>query len=740
MRGRRLASVCALALLVTLLSPPAARAAVVPTGFQDEQVWGGLTNPVNIEFAPDGKVFVGEKGGEIKVFDSIADTTPSAFGTGLAPAVHDFWDRGMLGLAIDPQFPTRPYVYVLYTYDHILGSSSPPPQWGDGCPNPPGATDQGCVVSGRLSRLTADTTGTRMVAGSERVLIEDWCQQFPSHSIGDLAFGPDGALYVSGGDGASFNYVDHGQTGNPCGDPMGGAGISDDEGGALRSQDQRTAGDPVTLDGTVIRIDASTLASLPGGTPALTDNAGRIIATGMRNPFRITTRPGTSEVWLGDVGWGTWEEINRILPGGAVENFGWPCYEGNGQQPGYRDANLAICNNLAASQVTAPIHQWLHGGPLAGTGCVGTGSAAAGVAFSDPAGNYPAAYDNGLFFADYTRSCIGLIPAGAGGLPDPAQAQTFATGASGIVELEIGPDKNLWWADLGGTVHRFTFTSGNQAPIARISANPTSGPVPLTVSFDGRESSDPDADDTIASYAWDLNGDGTYGDATGATATHTYTTAGSYNASLRVTDSRGLVSDPASVTITAGNTPPTAVIDTPAPTRTWTVGDTIGFSGHASDAQDGTLPATRLSWSLILHHCATPTDCHTHDVQDFPEVASDSFTAPDHEYPAWIELQLTATDSGGLTDTASVRLDPQTVALTFQTSPGGLTLTVNGAPAKTAFTRTVIIGSKNTISAITPQTKGRKVYSFVSWSDGGAQTHDVIAPATATTYTARFRS
>jgi len=361
------------------------------------------------------------------------------------------------------------------------------------------------------------------------------------------------------------------------------------------------------------------------------------------------------------------------------------------------------------------------------------------VAFYDPAGNFPATYDNGLFFADYTRSCIGVIPAGSGGLPDPARAQVFATDAFGIVELEIGPDKNLWWADLGGYVHRVSYTSGNQAPVARISANPTSGPVPLAVSFDGRGSGDPDAGDTIASYSWDLNGDGAFGDATGATATHTYTTPGTYVAKLKVTDSRGLVSDPASVTITAGNSPPTAVIDTPAPTRTWKAGDTIGFSGHASDPQDGTLAAARLSWSLILHHCATPTDCHTHAVQDFNGVASGSFSAPDHEYPAWIELQLTATDSGGLTGTTSVRLDPQTVDLTFRSNPTGLQLTVGSSPSTTEFTRRVIVGSRNTIAAPLTQTLNGTSYDFVSWSDGGAAQHDVVASATPATYTASYQ-
>jgi hypothetical protein len=206
---------------------------------------------------------------------------------------------------------------------------------------------------------------------------------------------------------------------------------------------------------------------------------------------------------------------------------------------------------------------------------------------------------------------------------------------------------------------------------------------------------------------------------------------------LKVTDSHG-ESDTDPVIISVGNTTPTADIDTPAASTNWKVGDVINFSGHATDAQDGTLPASALKWDLILQHC--PSNCHSHLVQSFDGVSSGSFTAPDHEYPAYLELHLTATGSGGLTNTKTLRLDPRTVNLTFQTNPGGLRLTVNGANATALFTRTVIVGSTNTVSAITPQLKGKRSYSFVSWSDGGAQTHTIQeAPATDTTYTARFK-
>jgi PKD repeat protein len=317
-----------------------------------------------------------------------------------------------------------------------------------------------------------------------------------------------------------------------------------------------------------------------------------------------------------------------------------------------------------------------------------------------------------------------------------------AGGAAGHpVDLKIGPGGDLFYADMDdGTVHRITFTTANQPPTAAITANPTSGPVPLTVSLDGTGSSDPEG--RPLTYSWDLDGDGVFGDATGPTASYTYTTAGEYHPSLRVTDDQG-ATDTASVTVTAGNTAPSPVIDTPPPSLTWKVGDVINFSGHATDAQDGTLPASALSWSFIMHHCFTPTDCHTHPIQAVNGVSSGTFTAPDHQYPCWLEMQLTATDAGGLTATTSVRLDPKTVVLTFRTNPGGLVLTgglgVNETQVATPFSVTVVVGSANSVSAPASQTFNKSTYNFISWSDGGAISHTITAPAVNTTYTATYR-
>jgi hypothetical protein len=185
------------------------------------------------------------------------------------------------------------------------------------------------------------------------------------------------------------------------------------------------------------------------------------------------------------------------------------------------------------------------------------------------------------------------------------------------------------------------------------------------------------------------------------------------------------------------NQPPTPTIDTPAAGTTWKVGDVINFSGSAADPEDGTLPASAMTWNLILYHC--PSNCHTHPLQTFSGVANGSFSAPDHEYPSYLELQLTVTDSGGLQNTTSRRLDPQTVVLTFQSSPSGLQLVVGASSAAAPFDRTVIVGSNNSISAPSPQTLRGRTFIFASWSDGSAQTHNIVAPPTATKYTARYR-
>ena len=180
------------------------------------------------------------------------------------------------------------------------------------------------------------------------------------------------------------------------------------------------------------------------------------------------------------------------------------------------------------------------------------------------------------------------------------------------------------------------------------------------------------------------------------------------------------------VTITVGNTPPIPVIDTPS-ARADLAGRPDGaVSEHPTDTQDGEPAASALTWSLAIQHCSAlnPTDCHTHSVQDCPGVASGSFGAPDHQYPCYLTLTLRATDSGGLSASTTLRLDPETVALTFRTKPGGLklaNLTVNESPQTTPLTVTVVVGSANTVTALSPQTLNKATYVFQSWSDGGAQ-------------------
>src|SRR4051812_30939518 len=159
----------AVAAAVAALAPAsAAGAATLPADFHESTVFGGLSEPGAVRFAtfPDTRGFVAQKDGKLPLFSDLSDTTPTQVAD-LGTNVQDYGNRGLLGMAVDPSFPARPYVYVLYTHDALIGGTAP--RFGDTCP-----TSDNCVVSGRLSRLTINTVTNTMSA--ETPLINDWCQ------------------------------------------------------------------------------------------------------------------------------------------------------------------------------------------------------------------------------------------------------------------------------------------------------------------------------------------------------------------------------------------------------------------------------------------------------------------------------------------------------------------------------------------------------------------------------------
>ena len=130
--------------------------ATLPANFQETTVFTGLDHPTAMRFASDGRVFVAEKSGVIKVFDSLSDATPTVFAD-LRTNVDNYWDRGLLGLALDPNFPTSPYVYVLYTYDRAPGRHAP-----SGTTRCPTARPDNRRLRGQRPALAADSrSGTR---------------------------------------------------------------------------------------------------------------------------------------------------------------------------------------------------------------------------------------------------------------------------------------------------------------------------------------------------------------------------------------------------------------------------------------------------------------------------------------------------------------------------------------------------------------------------------------------------
>ncbi len=696
---------------------PVQAAPLFPPGFTSEVVIPNLTGPTTITFAPDGRMFIGQKDGRVRVFEN-GVLLPTDF-IDISSEVNNYWDRGLLGIAIHPDFPTTPYVYLLYTYD------------------PPGTTDNGSGARvSRLLRVTADPNNTNVaLPGSGVVLLgtnstlanignpnsgdigqPPSCQSgsvyvqnciaadSPSHTIGTVIFGTDGSLFVSSGDGAHFNNVDS---------------------RALRALDLNS------LNGKLLRINPITgegYADNPfyDGNP--NSNRSKVYSLGLRNPFRTTIDTLTNEPFIGDVGWNSWEEINA----GRGENFGWPCYEGNNNgsatQGSYSShpTTSATCSSLyqqGASAVEAPTYAYSHSGEGA--------SIQAGAFYRGSV--YPAQYQDALFFADYNRDWIQYLTFDAGG---NATKFDFATDVSpvegsGIVQLLVGPDTNLYYVVYNGPtpdtseVRRIRYTAGgNTPPTALASANPTAGNPPLAVNFSSAGTFDPDAQSL--SYNWDF-GDGN--SSTDPNPAYIYNANGSFLVTLTVTDTLGAIGTD-TLTITVGNQEPVADITTPPNGFMYNTGDTINFSGTGTDAEDGNLSGASLQWDVLLHH-----NTHTHfDYVPGLTGNSGSFVAGDHGDDTWMELCLTVTDSGGLNDQKCVDLLPNTVTLTFETNPSGLQLEYDGIGYITPFTVVTNVAAQRDL--IAAPTQG--CHNFVSWSDGGAASHQITVPASAQTYTATY--
>jgi glucose/arabinose dehydrogenase/endonuclease YncB( thermonuclease family) len=663
---------------------PAPAQIILPGGFAQDTVVTGLDRPTVFAFLPDGRMLIGQQNGVVRIVKN-GQLLPTPF-IDLQDRVNDYWDHGLLGMAPDPDFATNGFVYLLYTYE-----------------NDPAQYDG--TKTGRLARYTAvgDTASPAsqvVVLGSQ---VGSSCDNFPvgtdciasdspSHSVGNLKFAADGALFVTLGDGAHFNFVDD---------------------RALRAQNLDS------LAGKVLRITTSGqgVAGNPHWNGNPTSNRSKVWGLGLRNPYRFNLRPGTSIPYIGDVGWNTWEEINVATPG---VNLGWPCYEGAAQQGGY--APKAVCQALygqGPAVVKAGLVNWNHNNSSAAAtgGAFYTGSA------------YPAQYQGAYFYADFSDSWLRSLRVDAGNALVPGSDAQFATDSNGPVEIEMGPDNNLYYLAINANqLRRIRYTGGtNNPPTAEASAAPSSGLAPLAVQFSSTGTIDPNGDPLT--YTWN------FGDGSPTSALphpqHTYAANGTYTATLTVNDGRGGTSNDG-VTITVGNQAPAATISSPAPTLRYKVGDTVTFAGSATDPEEGTVPSTGLAWEVLIQHCPGG-ECHTHTLTTATG-AGGSFQVPDHGDDSYFQVRLTATDSQGLSDSETVTIQPQTLTLTLNTAPPGLQVLYDGTTGTTPFTRTTVAGSTHTIHAPSPQGS----QTFASWSDGGAQQHNVTVGTTDVTYTATY--
>jgi glucose/arabinose dehydrogenase len=269
--------------LLVLPVGPAQGAAILPSGFTEFQVESGLKDPTDIEFAPDGWLFVAEQAGKLRI--AKPDGTLTTF-LDISTKVDSSGERGLQALTFDPNFSTNRYVYLHYTKK---ATSATP-------------------VHNRVVRVTA--SGDKVVTGSEKLIFRLGNQTSDHHMGGALDFATDGKLYIATGDNETPD-----------------------------SAQRRT-----NLFGKMLRINND--GTIPTGNPFYATTSGKkraIWALGLRNPFKFAIEPNTDgtatdTVLINDVGQDAWEEINKLERGA---NYGWNIYEGPESNPQYVDPIFA---------------------------------------------------------------------------------------------------------------------------------------------------------------------------------------------------------------------------------------------------------------------------------------------------------------------------------------------------------------------------------------------------------------
>jgi len=520
--------------------PPREGITAVHTGFVVENLVGADT-PTCMAFLPDGSFLVGEKKGRVYYVKHGVKQQPALWNAELE--VLNALDRGLLGIAVDPDFMNNRRVYFLYVVD----------------PDTNGLDSDGFGF-GRLTRYSMVAPDSNALDPASRTILMGQDRTVGpvighgSHTIGALRWGVDGSLLVSIGDGANFVEMDDGGLDSASFGP--GRADPDEDIGAFRAQDVNS------LSGKILRIDPATGHGLPdnpffNGDPS--SDRSKVWLYGLRNAFRFSIRPGTGSatpgalhpgtLYIGDVGWNSFEELNVARNPGM--NFGWPCYEGPQTSAPYQAGNPAHhgCATLPPTPpITLPLHHWRETAAASNlAGVLGT-CVIDGVFYT---GNlYPAEFQGAHFFSDFGYSWIRVAR-----FDSDDHIQTLVDLASYVGEVvDFASDPltgDIHFVSVRGAVARIRYTGPpNERPMAMASADVTSGFAPLDIEFSSAGSFDPGGGPISRTWSF---GDGQF--STDPNPTHTFAGGGSYSVMLTVQDSNGWIDRDTVVIVVEGPDP-----------------------------------------------------------------------------------------------------------------------------------------------------------------------------------------